>query len=79
MPDIPNRDALEAQIARLLGKYNRQQLAKVKRELGNPPNLHNLSQEFWDDSRAELAEILLPFMEQVYLEGAERLWQLPLR
>ncbi len=73
MPDIPNRDALEAKIARLLGKYNRQVLAKVKRELGNPPNLHNLSQEFWDGADAELLAILAPFFEQVFLEGAERL------
>ena len=75
MPDIPNRDALEVKIARLLAKYNRQQLAKVKKRLGNPPSLSNLPQEFWDDSRAELAEILTPFMGEVYLESAERLGQ----
>ena len=75
MPDIPNRDVLEAKIAKLLGKYNRQQLAKVKKRLGNPPSLSNLPQEFWDDSKEELAKILTPFMEEVYLESAERLWQ----
>jgi hypothetical protein len=75
LADIPNRDALERKIARLLGKYNRQQLAKVKKRLGNPPSLSNLPQEFWDDERDELGEILRPFMEQVYLESAERLWQ----
>ena len=75
MPDIPNRDELEAKIARLLGKYNRQQLKRVKERLGNPPSLSNLPQEFWDDEREALAEILTPFMEQVYLESAERLWQ----
>ena len=75
MPDIPNRDELERKIARLLGKYNRQQLAKVKKRLGNPPSLSNLPQEFWDDEREELGEILMPFMEEVYMESAERLWQ----
>ena len=75
MPDIPNRDELERKIARLLGKYNRQQLKRVKERLGNLPILSNLPQEFWDDSRAELIEILTPFMEEVYLEGAERIWQ----
>ena len=75
MPDIPNRDALERKIARLLGKYSRQQLAKVKKRLGNPPSLSNLPQEFWDDSRKELADVLTPFMEEVYLESAERIWQ----
>ena len=77
MPDIPNRDALEAQIAKLLGKYNRRQMNKVKRELGNPPNLHHLSQEFWDDAKEELGAILTPFYEMVYIEGAERIWQQP--
>ena len=77
MPDIPNRDELERTLARRLGGFNRRQLAKVKRELGNPPNLANLSQEFWDDAEAELGDILTPFFEKVYLEGAERLWQTP--
>ena len=76
MPDIPNRDELERKIARKLGGFNRRQLSRVKKQLGNPPNLHNLSQEFWDDEREALAEILTPFMEQVYLESAERLWQI---
>ena len=52
-----------------------EQLAKVKRALGKPPNLHNLPQEFWDDELVELSEILLPFFEKVFIEGAERLWQ----
>jgi len=75
MPDIPNRDELEQELARKLGGFNRRQLAKVKRVLGKPPNLHNLPQEFWDDELEELREILLPFFERVFIEGAERLWQ----
>ena len=75
MPDIPNRDELERILAKQLGKLNRRQLAKVKKQLGNPPNLHNLPQEFWDDARQELVDILTPFLEKVFLESAERLWQ----
>ena len=75
MADIPNRDALERKIARKLGGFHRRQLGKVKKQLGNPPNMHNLPQEFWDDERKELTEILTPFMEEVYLESAERIWQ----
>ena len=75
MPDIPNRDELERSLARKLGGFNRRQMAKVRRELGNPPNLHNLPQEFWDDAEEELSAILTPFFEKVYIEGAERLWQ----
>ena len=75
MADIPNRDELERVLAKQLGKLNRRQLGKVKKQLGNPPNLHNLPQEFWDDARQELVDIIIPFVEKVYLESAERLWQ----
>ena len=77
MADVPNRDELERLLARKIGGFNRRQLAKVKKQLGDPPNLANLPQEFWDDAEAELNDILIPFFEQVYLEGAERLWQTP--
>ena len=73
MPDIPNRDELERKIARLLGKYNRQQLAELMALMKNHPTLANVPIEFWDASQRELVKILLPFSEMVYLEAAGRL------
>ncbi len=73
MPDIPNRDALEAQIAKLLGKYNRQELAKLMELMKNQPMLANVPMEFWNTSQRELVKILMPFSETVYLEAAARM------
>jgi len=73
MPDIPNRDELERKIARLLGKYNRQQLAELMALMKNHPTLANVPIEFWDASQRELVKILMPFSEMVYLEAAGRL------
>jgi hypothetical protein len=71
--DIPNRDELERQIARLLGKYNRKQLAELMELMKNNPTLTNVPMEFWDTSQRELVQVLLPFSEMVYLEAAARM------
>ncbi len=73
MPDIPNRDQLEAKIAKLLGKYNRQELAKLVELMENHPTLANVPAEFWDKSQRELVRVLMPFSEVVYLEAAGRI------
>ncbi len=73
MPDIPNRDELEAKIAKLLGKYNRQELAKLVELMENHPTLANVPAEFWNKSQRELVKVLMPFSEVVYLEAAGRI------
>ena len=73
MPDIPNRDALEAKIARLLGKYNRQQIGELMVLMKNNPTLANVPVEFWTTSQQELVKVLMPFSEMVYLQAAERM------
>ena len=70
--DIPNRDELERKIARLLGKYNRQELAKLLELMKNHPTLANVPPEFWNESQRELVKVLMPFSELVYLQAAER-------
>ncbi len=73
MPDIPNRDALEAKIAKLLGRYNRQELGELMELMKNHPTLANVPVEFWDTSQRELVKMLMPFSETVYLEAAARM------
>jgi hypothetical protein len=73
MADIPNRDQLEKKIARLLGKYNRQELAKLMELMKNHPSLANIPAEFWSESQRELVKVLMPFSEMVYLEAAGRM------
>ena len=73
MPDIPNRNELEARMARLLGKLTRAQMGRLLEELGDPPRVENVSPTFWDDAGKELRDAIRPFMERVYLESAQRL------
>ena len=73
MPDIPNRDELERKIARLLGKYNRQQLGELMVLMKNHPSLTHVPETFWTTSQQELVKILMPFSELVYLEAAGRM------
>ena len=73
MPDIPNRDALEAQLARKLSGLSRRQMGELLEHLGDPPNIANVPASFWKESGEELAKVVTPFSERVYLEAAERM------
>jgi hypothetical protein len=73
MPDIPNRDELERILARKLGGLNRRQLGKLLELMGDPPKIENVPLSFWDDAGKELAQVVTPFSERVYLESAERM------
>ncbi len=75
MPDIPNRAQLEKDIARLLGKYNQQELSKLVELMKNHPTLANVPAEFWNESQRELVKVLMPFSEKVYLEAAGRIME----
>ena len=67
MADIPNRDKLERKLARQLGKLNRVQLGRLLEHLGDPPKIENVPLTFWDEAGGELAQVLAPFLEDVYV------------
>jgi hypothetical protein len=73
MPDIPNRDELERILGRKLGGLNRRQMGKLLELMGDPPRIENVPMSFWDDMGKELAQVVTPFLERVYLEAAERM------
>lgn len=73
MPDIPNRDELEKKLARNLGKLNRVQLMRLMEHLGDPPKIDNVPASFWDETGKELASVLAPFLEEVYVEQSLQL------
>ena len=73
MPDIPNRDELEAELAKLLGRLNRRHLMRLLEYLGDPPDINNVPESFWRIAGEELGTAIRPFVEKVYLESAERL------
>ena len=73
MPDIPNRDELEKKIARLLGNFNQEQLGKLLEMMGNSPNMNKVPPSFWEDAKQALAEELISFSQDVFLQAAQRI------
>jgi len=73
MPDIPNRDELEAEIARRFSKLSAKQQRELMRLLGNPPNWGNVPQSFWETVAVDLNGALLPIITETYLDAAERM------
>jgi len=73
VPDIPNRDELERILSSKLSKLQKRQLASLLEFLGDPPDFNNVPASFWDDAGKELAQVVIPFSEGVYLDAAERL------
>lgn len=73
MADIPNRDELERQLARILGRLQKSQMARLLELMGDPPSLDRVQPEFWDEIGGELAEALQPFLGNVYLEASRRM------
>lgn len=71
MADIENRDELEREIARKLGKMLKAQLARLLELMGDPPNINNVTEEFWRESGAEFTEVVRPFLRNTYQRQAQ--------
>jgi hypothetical protein len=71
--DIPDRDSLEARLARELARVLRGDMGRLIELMGDPPNLANLPPNFWDEAGQELRHVLTPFLERVYLDQAGNL------
>lgn len=73
MPDIPNRSSLEADLARRFSKLSSTHRKQLLDLLGDPPNIGNVPQSFWEGVVSELNGSLVPFLAEVYMDSAERL------
>lgn len=73
MPDIPNRTQLEADLARRFSRLSADHRRKLLSLLGDPPDLGNVPQSFWDDVAGELNGAITPFLTEVYMDAAEAL------
>jgi hypothetical protein len=59
--EVPNREELERQVARALGRLQKSQLTRLLEYLGDPPRVENVPVEFWEEVGKELLEALSPF------------------
>lgn len=73
MADIPNRDGLEAELARAIAKLNGAQMDKLLKALGNPPSVDGVPKAFWAEYGDQLRTLLEPILRKMYLGQANRL------
>lgn len=71
MPPLRNRETIEARVARILGKVNRDAQDRIKELLGNNPNPANLSTSAWEEIRGMYDRALLPQLETIFHDAAE--------
>jgi hypothetical protein len=71
--NIEDRDGLERKLARILGRLLAAQMGRLLELLGDPPNISNLPINFWGDAGTEMAGVLRPFLESLYVESAKQM------
>jgi hypothetical protein len=70
LSDVPNRDEVEAELARKLGRLFKAELNDLMDLLGNPPNLANVPDSFWEGQAKEFADAVYPTLEKQAIEQA---------
>jgi hypothetical protein len=73
MPDLVDRDEWERQFARRLTRVEREQLAELMRQLGDPPNLSAIPESYWMGMSNSLGAEIVPMLTDVYLQAAQAL------
>ena len=73
MPDIQDRSDKEKAYASLVAKLLRTYGGNILEVLGDPPDLANIPDDFWDEEAARWMEALVPFGSKVYLDSARQL------
>lgn len=71
--DIINRDELERKLARVLGRDLRAELQKLLDYLGDPPQLANVPNEYWNNGWRDIQKDVEPVLRDIYLRQAQGL------
>ena len=78
MSDVSNRKELERDLAKSIARALGLQFDEIMQLLGNPPNMDNLSSEYWQEAERELAGAIKPQLQNIFLSQAQQLMdQLP--
>jgi hypothetical protein len=73
-PNASNKDKDEARLTRLVRVGLGNQIDRIWRKLGDPPDASKLDEEFWDTEEREWIAILRPELERMALGGASTLY-----
>ena len=71
--DVINRDEIEARLIAVISKNQRAQLNKLLELLGNPLQLYNVPNEFWENEGRKLQRDVEPILIDIYLQQAKLL------
>jgi hypothetical protein len=75
MPVLPNRDELEAAMAREVGKVNARTRRKLLALIGDPPKLENFTDAVWNEILIDFQTSLTPQLETVFIESINNMAQ----
>lgn len=64
--DVPNRDELEAELARDLSGALRKIYLRLLQQLGDPPDWRNLDPFFWDAAADDLGRVIEPGLQKIF-------------
>lgn len=70
--ELPNRDELEAYLAKQLARVSARHRAELERLLGNPPNAANVPAEFWERVHKEAQAELVAALALIFAASAEQ-------
>lgn len=69
MPVLPNREQIEARIARELGKVNVRTRRELVGLLGDPPKIENITDEAWQTIAYDYTTTLTPELEKAFIDA----------
>lgn len=71
MSDIPNRDDIEKELGKILGKLLSSQMGKLLEIMGDPPDVSKVPPEFWDEAGADFQDKVRPFLDRLFVDQAQ--------
>jgi hypothetical protein len=71
MADLPNRDELEGEFARKLGRASREILNKILDILGDKPDLSKITEDVWIEIRQLYEAVVIGGLEKIFAAAAQ--------
>lgn len=71
MPPVRNRETVEARMARVIGKVNREAQERIAELLGDKPSMDNLTPDVWREIQGMYDRALLPQLETIFNDAAD--------